>query len=867
MSTGSHAKLALLVQFCFFSVWSGGAGWELYSFSLTKFEFIHRIAFVRCLLWLMLMLTCMNRLFVAVCVCLVSLYKCCKKLLFSGLISTLLNFISTLNLPFFYPNPAYTTEPSRKIQLLERALFTSLTLLTIMACYSNPDVEALRWQLARFFPRLDVKPDTNRMPISDNPRAAATAPDRKSKHDALRTGSTSSLNLQTSMWNTYQAAYTSTNQNGRDRHGSKHHHTARHVPAKDTPKGRRLRQLYIEYKTVIAQSGRTDASHDPIMTKVLHHARDDPDKAIEILQQALAGSRLVEILAYSRRLGQWRRAWQEMRRQRLHNMLSRTAAPERPVAASKEATGPPSQALVLPPLPPPLPPCLQCVLAKTCCSLTTTPYAQAFANDRTGAGDPGKRLSLLDEYAILVADHQSSEGPKTAATLAQKKRELDRKLLLRALAADDCESPFLAEPPVQCTRCYRLGERGCLQQSKDLTGTADVLDLDDNGSYNAVWFASSGPPPESLLRQHCQSLLSKMRGLAAPDAAGDKGQRKRPRLEAVFCRDSSAMSAIKVAAKAEALLGSIFRQRQTAEGVGQVGIRTPGPRIRGLSQYADSLHPNDATISRQPPFRVPQGKRPVQAAAPLEVTLRLPKWSLLDVHAGRGVATAALAYGCGSGDGQGDARVGDSFAPAPLVLPGWLPRVQQGESKPLYGWHDYFLDVGEDRAAREFQKQQNKEESVKKKARKTAKGKGSSTKRHRKHVAEQVPLVDASYDDVGDDREEGLGLEEEVAECAGSQAPNSRNQRSWRDEMFRIRMDEYRARLDDRKSRPSAPESSRKDDDDAAGPLSWEQLVALAGKFGVRPEQLERFKQRRQTDPGLAALCRKIAKSIKALEG
>ncbi|EFW98441.1 hypothetical protein CMQ_4293 [Grosmannia clavigera kw1407] len=727
-----------------------------------------------------------------------------------------------------------------------------------MACYSNPEVEALRWQLARFFPQLAVQNDTSRQPISDSPRAAAVAADRNGRRNALRTDAVQSLNFQTSMWNAYHTTYTSEDNQGRP--GPNPHHQARIGSGRQTQKERRLRQLYTEYKSLISQSGRNDTSQDPVMSKVMHHAASDPDKAIEMLQQALNSSRLVEVLAYSQRLGQWRRTWQEKRHQRLAELLNRNGPQKQPATAQGEQASKsgmkaaPSQTLVMPPLPPPLPPCLQCVLANTCCSLTTSPYAQAFANDRTGVEGAAKRLSLRDEYAKLVAEHQ---GGKTAGSLAQKKRELDRKLLLRAVVVGDCESPFLSEPPAQCRRCSRRGELGCLQQSKDLTGTADVLEDD------AVWFASSGPPPESLLRQHCQTLLSKMRGLAAAsDGGGDNDQKRRPLLEAVFCRDSATMSAIEVAAKAESLLGSIFRQRQTVEGPGQFGGRRTASlgagsssHIRGLTQYANTLRPGDAVLSHRSPFRAPQGKRPVQAAAPLEIALRLPRWSHVDVYAGRGVATAALSYDCNSGDGDGKADTGlsDSFVPTPYVLPGWLPRVKHSETKPSYGWHDYFLDVSEDRAAAEFQKQQDSEKRASKK-RKAAKGKGDGTKKSQGHV-EHPPLVDSGHDDcLEKDKEEDVCMAEEAAE-------DLQNQRSWRDEMFRTRMDECRARLTETRRRPSARDSSEARD--SASPLSWVQVVELARDFGVQPEQLERFRERRRTDPGLDALCKRVAKMLR----
>ncbi|CAK7274219.1 hypothetical protein SEPCBS57363_006048 [Sporothrix epigloea] len=474
-------------------------------------------------------------------------------------------------------------------------------------------------------------------------------------------------------------------------------------------------------------------------------------KEMDILEQVTEDeSRLYNAIRKAKSQSEWRRM--------LHNLqetggltadvcpeVARTSGKAAQASKTKTSTatattdsGTSDRPLIfrLPRAPAPLPPCLQCTLAGTCCSLTIRPYAKAFVNDKASTRQP--RPALLDvrppsceltaaELARLsiTADVGYSNTDLAASGLPWERQRLEQKMLREAIVRGSIDSPFLPQPPTQCARCERKGETACLQQSYDL---ANAVASTATGHQLVAWFASSGPPPLSLLPQHIVSLLDQMR--PEPEehvtrAATDQQFRQpgkrprsqnpscsaRPALEAIFCRDPTVMAASEVAFKAQDLLEQIAQKY---------------PRGTSAGNYFSQRHHSKAVsgsvvpsyLKDQGPQSICRGIKDwnrVRPAASLEVSRLLPRRSWMNVYAGRGVATAASTAFQAADTAKlymtVRAHVSD-YRAVPAALPAWRANDERATAVASdmtqmvckYKWQDYFLDVAEDRAAVQFQK-------------------------------------------------------------------------------------------------------------------------------------------------------------------
>ncbi|OAA57358.1 hypothetical protein SPI_07017 [Niveomyces insectorum RCEF 264] len=483
----------------------------------------------------------------------------------------------------------------------------------------------------------------------------------------------------------------------------------------------------------------------PALLPVAIHAENGPVDEVLSRRKPAADT-------YKQQQVQWKPGWANNKKTTTATTGSR-GKPFVRTAPRHPRRQPKTRPLPLPPQPPPLPPCLQCVLHGTRCSLTTTPYAQAFVNDRVSAaapvvagpeGEPAQTTTTTRmtpwqiAYARLVRDcnataaaaaadtsisggdesadeNTSADKVAHAAQLARRTAALQQQFLRQAVARGDMDSPLLPLPPVQCARCARRGDRACLQQSVDLTAgfgsginvgssrrsrrsrssssSSSSSSRSSSSSSNSssrrgsckektkmplAWFATSGPPPLSLLPQHGRSLreqIHRKRSTVRRDSATGANAVV---LEAIFCRDPSVLSAADVAAQAQVLLARIARQ------------------------------PNSS------------GHVPRPATA-WEITNMLPRGSPLDVHACRGVATAAqLPGGCVSPEALDSTSPAHEASVPPTEIPRWRTngpwRMQNNDNdedtndgtdarpSPPYKWQEYFLDVGEARAAREMRR-------------------------------------------------------------------------------------------------------------------------------------------------------------------
>lgn len=479
-----------------------------------------------------------------------------------------------------------------------------------MTSYDFAAVESLRWQLARYFPELNSNNRFSCIQRVDSHTAAEASVKKRPEGQPVE----HSDNVQAVIWLQFKEASLLSSK----------------ISPINMKTARRLRQLYIQYRELVWETDKEIVADDPVIYKMMQYMYRDLDRAVSVLQAALESRQAAETMAYSRSLDEWKQTWQEKRQ------LAETTPGDVP-DATKAAVPSPETTVQLP-LPPPLPPCLQCVLANTCCSLTTTPYTRAYVDDvarlsgKSGISERPQLQTILDEHARLTAVHGRCDGKESelasSATLTEKKCAYNQQLLLEAVVRGDCDSPFLPDPPVQCTRCQRLGHRDCLQQSRDLTGTTDTLALDSDGHHQSAWFASSGPPPRSLLRQHCLPLLRQMTE-SALSVAGPP-DKTWPVLEAIYCRDKAVLTAVQVAEKAKKLLKRIHRRnkwRMTAE----------------TGSDAEPMMPTSPTSPKSPKSptaasSLPQiCKEPVPAVAPTILARRLPKHS---VYAGERLATA-----------------------------------------------------------------------------------------------------------------------------------------------------------------------------------------------------------------------------------
>ncbi|EPE10133.1 hypothetical protein F503_05228 [Ophiostoma piceae UAMH 11346] len=320
----------------------------------------------------------------------------------------------------------------------------------------------------------------------------------------------------------------------------------------------------------------------------------------------------------------------------------------------------PHKVLRLPPIPPPLPPCLQCVLGGVCCSLTTGPYAKLYVNDQV---DVHRKLTPavqswydpLTSFAHLVKelDATCTTWESFISRLAHEKQLLEQRFMKQAIVRGATDSPFLLQPPDQCDQCVRDGERGCLQQTANLAvekvARPDGMPVSE-GEMEVAWFASSGPPPLSLLPQHSSMILDQVR-VGHYDAAMNRVHQylqRNPRLayvplEAVFCRDPKAMTAAQVLAKAMSLLGKIRQQpnketgvkaeeqadytkKENEEGEDQEKKQENG-QVDGHELAVDEAGRDLVELALRPATRV-------------EISRMLRRQSCINVYAERGVATA-----------------------------------------------------------------------------------------------------------------------------------------------------------------------------------------------------------------------------------
>ncbi|CAK7220186.1 hypothetical protein SEUCBS140593_004147 [Sporothrix eucalyptigena] len=392
--------------------------------------------------------------------------------------------------------------------------------------------------------------------------------------------------------------------------------------------------------------------------------------------------------------------------------------------------------LRMPHMPAPLPPCLQCALAGVCCSLTVRPYAKGFYNDRASTRPPRPAPTKIDpestaaKYAEAVAlmDEKPSDWVLATSGLPWKLQCLKERLLEEAIDRGSIDSPFLPQPPAQCVRCARSGENACLQQSRDLTNKAALAGASQTP---VAWFASSGPPPLSLLPQHHISLIDQIlydardqmhRVNLKKQQKHRPGTRMRsqkqsltdphPVLEAIFCRDPKALAASQIASKAQDLLAKIGqRHASTSSRFSQRRLRnakkdlsTPG-YLKGLSLNSEQQRPQDLVH--------------VGPATKLEVSRLLPRRTWMNAYAGHGVAVAAASVvsSIGSIKKVCFAKIPRKPVPSktnyqdvPPPLPPWFvddpaaPADIEVPAPRRYYWQDHFLNLDEDRVAAQTQR-------------------------------------------------------------------------------------------------------------------------------------------------------------------
>lgn len=435
------------------------------------------------------------------------------------------------------------------------------------------------------------------------------------------------------------------------------------------------------------------------------------------------------IVARITKKGKWQRAWHDVVQEgtyaprNTHNEDTNKSTMAQSTSRSSKKRRPP-RVFQLPPTPGPLAPCLQCALAGACCSLTAMPYAKTFVNDRVSTRRPRRsRMVATAEpsWEDALADLKKNLEKKCRnsdaynAKLPWKQQQLEQKMLRQAIVRGNTDSPFLPQPPVQCIRCARMGETACLQQSTDLTNTVSAA----GGKEKAVaWFASSGPPPLSLLPQHGTSLLDQIR--YGPDYQTTVRPVPRSRahnppplaLEAIFCRNPYALTAAGVAAKARDLLEQIGKKYTRGSSTG--------------SRYSQR--------SRQQDNKVVSSTH-VRPATAIEVSRQLPRRSWLNVYAGRGVATVKpLVISVEKRDGsqvQTTAFGLSDYRSVPPALPSWhakdrQPAVVNSKKKKTnhmwlededpalpparhnINWQDYFTSRNEATAAALFPAQKSR---------------------------------------------------------------------------------------------------------------------------------------------------------------
>ncbi|CAK7211935.1 hypothetical protein SCUCBS95973_001292 [Sporothrix curviconia] len=623
-------------------------------------------------------------------------------------------------------------------------------------------------------PRHERPTTSGRRPADATPRLAARGPQTANHHETL--------DLQVSLWPTFQPAkLPEVRDPGRPK--------VRNVP-RSVARGRR--------------GGKGQAWE------------------VDILEQVLENEgRLRNAVSKAKSRGEWRRMWQNLqqmgdalacvsqnspRTRTLSTMSTTTATPTEPPRKGGSRVNQDPTVLQLPHAPAPLPPCLQCVLAGTCCSLTVQPYAKAFANDTVSTREPQPtfrpppspppsrrhraaappsptlmasqlaRLSTMASVGISeveaadvggASDVGSSDWELATSGLPWKRQHREQKLLREAVVRGSTDSPFLAPPPVQCARCKNNGEAACLQQSRDITNMAAVA-ASARDQKPVAWFASSGPPPLSLLPQHNVPLLDQIRFDPLQNyhhpgrATGRQGQQQapgrrlrsqnqpqtepRPVLEAVFCRDPKVLSASGVASRAQDLLEKIerkyprgasngsrhfFSSSSSSSSQRQHGYRSSGPAVpswlKGLGPQSGGGGGGGGGSPR------PLAPVHVRPATKLEVSRLLPQRSWMNVYAGRGVATAATVAADAADVQRYRPWRGPSYrkpvnagasayrAAVPPALPAWHANNQEkpadasGETYASYRhkWQDHFLNVGEDRAARQMQR--DKQQIVKRK--------------------------------------------------------------------------------------------------------------------------------------------------------
>ncbi|CAK7263989.1 hypothetical protein SEPCBS119000_000771 [Sporothrix epigloea] len=472
---------------------------------------------------------------------------------------------------------------------------------------------------------------------------------------------------------------------------------------------------------------------------------------IDLLEQITEDERwLHDALRKAKNRSEWRRVW--------HNLQQRAealtdAGPEYSTRSGKTArrgktwtgktdaaidsrTHDPRVVLRQPHRPAPLPPCLQCILAGTCCSLTIRPYAKAFVNDsvytRQSRAAPFHVPRLACDATSLKRVRLSttanvepfSSDPATTGSTWQQQR-LEQRMLRGAVAQGWTDSPLLPQPPVQCARCEHMGERACLQQSFDV---ANALTSAATGHKQVTaWFASSGPPPLSLLPQHNVALLDQMRprpeeGLlpsATDQQSREPGKRlrsqntARPTLEAIFCRDPDVMVASEVAERAQAILKRIARDRSQGTGTvsrftqtrpGNVGL---GGAVPGCLKYR----------GQQKRPRESSGSVCVRPATKVEVSRLLPRRSWMNVYTGRGVATASVLPSANFTGLRTAARPNTTFNSGsgayqtiPRAVSTWQVDGEAAAAVASEGCkrQDFFLDVAEHRAALQFHRSKQK---------------------------------------------------------------------------------------------------------------------------------------------------------------
>ena len=352
--------------------------------------------------------------------------------------------------------------------------------------------------------------------------------------------------------------------------------------------------------------------------------------------------------------------------------------------ARKDASGQvPHKVLRLPPIPPPLAPCLQCVLRGVCCSLTTEPYAKLYVNDQV---DVHRKLTPavqswydpLTSFAHLVKelDTACTTWESFISRLAYEKQLLEQRFMKQAIVRGAMDSPFLLQPPDQCAQCVHNGERGCLQQTANLAvervARPDGMPISEV-AMEVAWFASSGPPPLSLLPQHSSMILDQVR-VGHYDAAMKSVHRylqKKPRLayvplEAVFCRDPKAMTAAQVLAKAKALFENITQQKKKGTGVGAGGKADDTRKEPEEKKDQEATRQEDG--QQQAVGEADRGLvgLTVRPATRVEISRMLPRQSRINVYAERGVATAHQT----NVDGSVPSPKGAHYEPRPAKMRG-----------------------------------------------------------------------------------------------------------------------------------------------------------------------------------------------------